>query len=168
MSINNKILIILYKGGAGKNFLVGAGAPASPLASATVAEERKTFMVAYYRRSGGCRWSWQSLVVLIAQGGAGGRNGDGAGFLWRRKKEEENLQRGEGGRLVFSLTLDPLFSSLKSPIKPIFIGGGRGQSRLHRGKISALDSVGKDLIRWLKVGMVHCQICRKSCLSWHV
>ena len=50
-------------------------------------------------------WSWQSLVVLVAQGRAGGRNGDGAGFLWRKKKEEEteeeNLQRGEGGRLVF-------------------------------------------------------------------
>jgi hypothetical protein len=44
------------------------------------------------------RWSWQSLVVLVAQGRAGGRNGDGAGFLWRKKKEEEteeeNLQAG--------------------------------------------------------------------------
>ena len=40
------------------------------------------------------RWSWQRLVVLVAQGGAGGRNGDGVGFLWRRKKEEENLQLG--------------------------------------------------------------------------
>jgi hypothetical protein len=32
--------------------------------------------------------------------GAGGRNGGGVGYLWRRKKEEEaeeeNLQRGEG------------------------------------------------------------------------
>jgi len=59
------------------------------------------------------RWSWQSLVVLVAQGGAGGRNGDGASFLWRRKKEEENLQQREGGRLVFWLTLDPIFSSLR-------------------------------------------------------
>jgi len=33
MSINSKILIILYKGGAGKNFLAGAGALASPPAS---------------------------------------------------------------------------------------------------------------------------------------
>jgi len=45
------------------------------------------------------------MVVVVAQGGAGGRNGDGVGFLWRRKKEEEaeeeNLQREEGGRLVF-------------------------------------------------------------------
>jgi len=50
------------------------------------------------------RWFWQRLVVLVAQGEAGGRNGDGVGFLWRRKKEEEaeeeNLQWGEGGRLV--------------------------------------------------------------------
>jgi len=76
------------------------------------------------------RWSWQSLVVLVAQGGAGGRNGDGAGFLWRRKKEEEteeeNLQRGEGGRLVFWLTLDPILSSIRSSTEPLFIGGGRG------------------------------------------
>jgi hypothetical protein len=44
-------------------------------------------------------------VVLVAQGRAGERNGDGVGFLWRRKKEEqteeENLQRGYGGRLGF-------------------------------------------------------------------
>jgi len=54
------------------------------------------------------------MVVVVAQGRAGGRNGDGVGFLWRRKKEEEeNLQRGKGGRLVFWLTLDPIFSSLK-------------------------------------------------------
>jgi len=75
------------------------------------------------------RWSWQRLVVLVAQGGAGGRNGDGVGFLWRRKKkevEEENLQRGEGGRLVFWLTLDPIFSSLKSLMEPLFIGSRRG------------------------------------------
>ena len=57
------------------------------------------------------------MVVVVAQGRAGGRNGDGAGFLWRKKKEEEteeeNLQRGEGGRLVFWLNLDPIFSSLR-------------------------------------------------------
>jgi hypothetical protein len=37
------------------------------------------------------------MVVVVAQGGVGGRNSDGVGFLWRRKKEEEakeeNLQR---------------------------------------------------------------------------
>jgi len=107
-------------------------------------------------------------VVLVAQGGAGGRNGDGAGFLWRRKKEEEteeeNLQREEGGRLVFWLTLDPIFSSLRPSNPPLFIGGGRGQSRLHKGKLSALDSVGKDPNRWLKLGMVHCQIAAAGCL----
>jgi hypothetical protein len=69
------------------------------------------------------------MVVVVAQGGAGGRNGDGVGFLWRRKKEEEaeeeNLQWEEGGRLVFWLSLDPLFSSLKSSTEPLFIEGGR-------------------------------------------
>jgi len=57
------------------------------------------------------------MVVVVAQGRVGGRNGDSVGFLWRRKKEEEaeeeNLQRGDGGRLVFWLTLDPIFSSLR-------------------------------------------------------
>jgi shikimate 5-dehydrogenase len=41
------------------------------------------------------------VVVLVAQGGARGRNVDGVGFLWWMKKEEEaeeeNLLRGEGG-----------------------------------------------------------------------
>ena len=57
------------------------------------------------------------MVVVVAQGGVEGRNGDGVGFLWRRKKEkeaeEENLQWGEGGKLVFWLTLDPLFSPFR-------------------------------------------------------
>jgi len=38
-------------------------------------------------------------------------------------------------------------------------------------KISALDSVGNDPNRWLKVDMVHCQIVKSAaagCLSWHV
>jgi len=68
-------------------------------------------------------------VVLIAQGESGGRNGDSVGFLWRRKKEKaekENLQRGEGGRLVFWLTLDLILSSLKSSTEPLFIGGRIG------------------------------------------
>jgi len=76
------------------------------------------------------RWSWKRLVVLVDQGGAGGRNGDGAGFLWRRKKEEEteeeNLQRGEGGRLVFWLTLDSIFSPSRPQNPPLFKGGRRG------------------------------------------
>ena len=68
-------------------------------------------------------------MVLVAQGEAGGRSGDDVGFLWRRKKEEaekENLQWGEGGMLVFWLTLDPIFSSLRPSTPPLFIGGGRG------------------------------------------
>jgi hypothetical protein len=39
------------------------------------------------------------------------------------------------------------------------LGDGRGKSCLYWGKNSALDSVGKDPNRWLKVVMVHYQIC---------
>jgi len=72
----------------------------------------------------------------------------------------------------FWLTLDPIFSSLGPLNPPLFIGGGRGQSCLHWGKISALDSDGKDLNRWFKVGIMSCQICRKrltelTSLGWH-
>jgi hypothetical protein len=59
----------------------------------------------------------------------------------------------------FFLTLDINLSSLRSWNPPLFIGGGRGQSCLYWGKHSALDSVGKDPNRWLKVVMVHYQIC---------
>jgi len=51
----------------------------------------------------------------------------------------------------------------------LFIGDGRGKSFLHWRKLSALDSDGKDLNSWLKVGMVHCQIVKSAaagCLSW--
>jgi len=113
------------------------------------------------------------MVVVVAQGGVGGRNGDGVGFLWRRKKEaeaeEENLQRGEGGRLVFWLNLDPILSSLRPSNPPLFIGSRRGQSCLQWRKISALDSDGNDPNRWLKLGMVHCQIVKSAaagCLSF--
>jgi len=82
----------------------------------------------------------------------------------RECRERDLLQKKLGRRLVFFRFLDPIFSSLRPSNPPPFIAGGRGQSLLHKGKFSALDFVGKDLNRWLKVGMVHCQICRKSCL----
>jgi hypothetical protein len=96
---------------------------------------------------------------------------------WRRKvyvgsstaedtveREREKKCAETEKNLVFWLTLDPFFSSSRRSNPPLFIGGGRGYYCLHRGKISAIDSVGRDL----KVGMVHCQICRKGCLIWYV
>ena len=38
------------------------------------------------------RWSWQRLVVLVAQGGAGGRDVDGGG---RKKKKQKKVCSGE-------------------------------------------------------------------------
>ena len=57
--------------------------------------------------------------------------------------------------------LDLIFSSLRPSNLPLFIGNGRGQSCFHWEKNSVLDSVGKDLNHWFKIGMLHCQICRK-------
>jgi len=65
--------------------------------------------------------------------------------------------------------LDPIFFSLRPSNPPLFISGGRGKSYLHWGKLLALDSVEKDPNRWLKVGMMYCQIVKSAaagCLSW--
>jgi hypothetical protein len=61
----------------------------------------------------------------------------------------------------FWSNLDPIVSSLRPWNPPLFINGRKGQSCLHWGKIIALDSVGKNLNRWLKVGIMSCQIYRK-------
>jgi len=103
-------------------------------------------------------------------------------YWWRRKvsvgsstaedaeeREKEKKCAEIGKKLVFWLILDPIFSSLRPSNPPLFIGGGRGQSFLQWRKISALDSDGKDPNRWLKVGMVQCQIIKSTaagCLSW--
>jgi hypothetical protein len=65
------------------------------------------------------------------------------------------------GKAGFRPTLHSIFSSFRPWTAPSFIGGGREKSYLHWGKISALDSVGKDLNRWFKIGILSYQICRK-------
>jgi len=95
--------------------------------------------------------------------------GGGGMFLWslqglkkqrgEREKREHCWKKKTGEKLIFWLILDPIFSSLRPSNPPLFISGGRGQSRLHRGKISALDWVGKDPNRWFKVASLSCQIC---------
>jgi len=85
------------------------------------------------------------------------------------EREREKKCAETGKKLVFWLTLDPIFSSLGPSNPPLFIGSGRGQSCLQWRKLSALDSDEKDPNRWLKVGMVHCQIVKSAaagCLSW--
>jgi len=42
--------------------------------------------------------------------------------------EKEKKCAETGNKLVFWLTLDPIFSSLRPLNPPLFIGGGRGQS----------------------------------------
>jgi hypothetical protein len=90
---------------------------------------------------------------------------------WRelQKADGERWKMETGGEAGFLRFLDPIFSSLRPSNPPLFIGGGRGQSCLQWRKISALDSDGKDPNRWLKLGMVHCQIVKcaaAGCLSW--
>jgi hypothetical protein len=58
---------------------------------------------------------------------------------WRGS--EENGNRGMAGFLQF---LDQIFFMLRPWNPPLFIGGGWGWFCLHRGKIWALNSVGKD------------------------
>jgi len=110
------------------------------------------------------------LVVVSCGGVDGGKTGDESGGGWRPRwrGKREKLQK-QGKWLLFWLILDPIFSSLKPSNPPLFIGGGRGKSFLQWRKISALDSDGKDPNRWLKVGMVYCQIVKSAaagCLSW--
>ena len=79
----------------------------------------------------------------------------------RECRERDLLQKTTEEEAGFFLFLDPIFSSLRSSTEHLFIGSGRGSSRLHRGKISALDLVGKDPNRWFKVASLSCQIYRK-------
>jgi hypothetical protein len=42
------------------------------------------------------------------------------------EREREKKCAKTGKKLVFWLTLDPIFSSLRSSTEPLFISGGRG------------------------------------------
>ena len=128
--------------------------------------------------NGGADWPlppWRKKEELsVERDKCGGYGGGEAvcGFVWwlgrRRERGKERLQKRGSGGLVFLSTLDLIFSSLRPSIPHLFIGGGRGQHCLHKGKIPALDSVGKNPNRWLKVGILSSQFCKKNCLSRHV
>jgi len=123
-------------------------------------------------RRGGKRMSfrWRGIILL-------GRVKDELVASWlgvaesmvERECRERLAAEKTGEEAGFFWFLDPILSSLGPSNPPIFIGGGRGQYFLQYRKISALDSDGKDPNRWLKVGMVHCQIVKSTaagCLSW--
>jgi len=57
------------------------------------------------------------------------------------------------------------FLTLNVKSAPIY-RGGRGNLVFTGEQIPALDSTGKDLNHWLKVGMVHCQFAAAGCLRW--
>lgn len=99
------------------------------------------------------RWSWRKTVSVSCG---------------RGRKKKKNLQK-LGENAGFWLTLDPNLSSLRSSNPTLFIGSGRGKSCLCCGKITALDSVGKHLNRWLKVRTSSCQIWQLqavNCPRW--
>jgi len=48
----------------------------------------------------------------------------------------------------------------------LFIGVEEGNLVFTGEQIPALDSIGKDPNRWLKVGMMHCQSAAAGCLRW--
>jgi len=91
------------------------------------------------RPRGGCPYRWwgfgfvgrlSSRLLVEEKGFCGVFNG------WRRggEREKRNVQKPEK-KLVFLLTLDPIFSSLTPWTPPPFIDSGRGKSCLHRGKL---------------------------------
>ena len=67
------------------------------------------------------------------------------------KRKRGWLQENWAVMADFRPTLCVLFSPHRSSKDVLFIGSGRGQSCICWGKISALDSAGKHLNRWLKV-----------------
>ena len=63
------------------------------------------------------------LVVALVDGWNGG------------EREGEKSCRNEAVGAGFFPTLDPIFSSFRTSNPPLFIGGERGQSLLHKEKI---------------------------------
>jgi len=77
-----------------------------------------------------------------------------------RKKKKKNLQK-LGEDAGFLADFGPQFLPPRSSTEILFIGGVRGLYCQRCGKITALDSVGKHLNRWLKV-------CTSSCQIWQL
>jgi hypothetical protein len=81
--------------------------------------------------------------------------------LAERARRRRKICRNWVKTLVFWLTLDSNPSPPRSSTEILFIGGVRGLYCQRCGKITALDSVGKHLNRWLKV-------CTSSCQIWQL
>ena len=64
------------------------------------------------------------MVGLATCGGASGAEA-GSGWKGGEREGEKNYRNGDRGA-GFWPTLDPIFSSLRSSTKPLFIGGRRG------------------------------------------
>jgi len=115
------------------------------------------------------KWRWLGAAGSV---GCGRRKWDGEGnsvgserreerWLAERARRRRKICRNWVKTLVFWLTLDSNPSHPRSSTEILFIGGVRGLYCQRCGKITALDSVGKHLNRWLKV-------CTSSCQIWQL
>jgi len=83
-----------------------------------------------------------------------------------RRQRRDRLQEKWAGKASFRPTLSLIFLSLKTRNLLLFIGVEEGNLVFTWEQIPALDLIGKDPNRWLKVGMVHCQFAAAGCLRW--
>jgi len=95
------------------------------------------------------------MKVVVAEGHDG----------WRKQRKDQ-LQEKRAGKAGFRPTLSSIFFFLWMWNLLLFIRVEEGNPVFTGEQFLALDSVGKDPNRWLKVGMVHCQISAAACLRW--
>jgi hypothetical protein len=83
-----------------------------------------------------------------------------------RRQRKDQLQEKWARKAGFRPTLSSIFFYPRTSNLLLFIGVEEGNLVFTGEQIPALDSIGKDPNRWLKVGMMHCQSAAEGCLRW--